>query len=159
LRWPPGEVVSGVSVDKRAGNLVPRDRWWALWVQGCAIRRAGERHSPQETNSRAPDMRGVKCESLLPWSVMLSVLSVGPGSGLKVTRVGLGTRHTCRAKERSRGTCDIPKRSGPSNQWSQRRTKDQSNLGLQMKGVRANPDQPRTSTAHHAILTKQELWP
>jgi hypothetical protein len=40
---------------------------------------------------------------------------------------------------------------------SQGRTKDQSNLGLQMKGVRANPDQPRTSTAHCAILTKQEF--
>ena len=128
MRWPPGEAVSGVSVDKRDGNLVPRDVWRALWGKGCAIRRAGERHSPQEITSRVPDVRGVKRESLLPW---------------------------CRAKGQSRGTCDIPKRSGPSKRWSRRRTKDQSNLGLQIKGVRTNPDQPGTSTAHHAILTRR----
>jgi len=89
-----------------------------------------------------------KCELLLPWSVLLSVLSAGPGSALKV-------KYACRAKERSRGTCGIPKCPSPSSKWSQRRTKDQSNLGLQIKGVRTNPDQPGTSTAHHAILTRR----
>jgi len=122
--------------------------------QKCATRSAGERHSPRETTSRAPDVRGDKVRVVAP--MVCAVISA-----VSWPRIGIESRteHACRAKEQPRATCGIPKRSSPSSRWSQRRMKDQSNLGMQMKGVRANPDQSGTSTARHAILTKQELWP
>ena len=125
--------------------------------QKCATRSAGERHSPHETTSRAPDVRGDKVRVVAP--MVCAVISAVSWPRIGVESRTSRTEHARRAKERPRGTCGIPKRSSPSSRWSQRRTKDQSNLGLQAKRVRANPDQSGTSTARYAILTKQELWP
>jgi len=90
LKLSTRSITSTDDVDRIVASL----KWQYTSLRASASASGGANSASTVHRRPPPDRQAcerVKCQSLLPWSGLLSVLFVDSGSALKVARVGVST--------------------------------------------------------------------